>query len=220
MKHSIRTFAFFLALFMSILASAQNSVSVSLRLIDSKTSDPVSFATVSLTVKGEEHPAKYVLSDSEGKATLEKVRRGTYILKAELMGYKAHSQEIKVEKPLNLGDIKMDEDVEVLDAARVSDVGNPIIIRKDTIEYTASSFKTSDNDMLEELLKKLPGVEVESDGTITANGETITKITIDGKTFFLDDPQLASKNIPAKMIEKVKVVEKKSDQALFTGIES
>ena len=219
MKHSIRTFAFFLALFVSILASAQNSVSVSLRLIDSKTSDPVSFATVSLTVKGAEHPAKYVLSDSEGKATLEKVRRGTYILKAELMGYKAHSQEINVEKTLNLGDIKMDEDVEVLDAARVSDVGNPIIIRKDTIEYTASSFKTSDNDMLEELLKKLPGVEVEADGTITANGETITKITIDGKTFFLDDPQLASKNIPAKMIEKVKVVEKKSDQALFTGID-
>ena len=219
MKHSIRTFAFFLALFVSILASAQNSVSVSLRLIDSKTSDPVSFATVSLTVKGAEHPAKYVLSDSEGKATLEKVRRGTYILKAELMGYKAHSQEINVEKTLNLGDIKMDEDVEVLDAARVSDVGNPIIIRKDTIEYTASSFKTSDNDMLEELLKKLPGVEVEADGSITANGETITKITIDGKTFFLDDPQLASKNIPAKMIEKVKVVEKKSDQALFTGID-
>ena len=219
MKHSIRTFAFFLALFVSILASAQNSVSVSLRLIDSKTSDPVSFATVSLTVKGAEHPAKYVLSDSEGKATLEKVRRGTYILKAELMGYKAHSQEINVEKTLNLGDIKMDEDVEVLDAARVSDVGNPIIIRKDTIEYTASSFKTSDNDMLEELLKKLPGVEVEADGSITANGETITKITIDGKTFFLDDPQLASKNIPAKMIEKVKVVEKKSDQAIFTGID-
>ena len=219
MKHSIRTFTFFLALFVSILASAQNSVSVSLRLIDSKTSDPVSFATVSLTVKGAEHPVKYVLSDSEGKATLEKVRRGTYILKAELMGYKAHSQEINVEKTLNLGDIKMDEDVEVLDAARVSDVGNPIIIRKDTKEYTASSFKTSDNDMLEELLKKLPGVEVEADGSITANGETITKITIDGKTFFLDDPQLASKNIPAKMIEKVKVVEKKSDQALFTGID-
>ena len=73
--------------------------------------------------------------------------------------------------------------------------------------------------MLEELLKKLPGVEVEADGSITANGETITKITIDGKTFFLDDPQLASKNIPAKLVEKVKVVEKKSDQALFTGID-
>ena len=220
MKHYIRTVTFFLlALLASVTASAQSQVSVSLRLVDSKTSEPVSFATVSLTVKGQDTPVKYVLSDIDGKAELTKVRRNTYILKAELMGYKPYSQEVKLEKDVNLGDIKMEEDVEVLDAARVTDVGNPIVIRKDTIEYTASSFKTSDNDMLEELLKKLPGVEVEADGSITANGETITKITIDGKTFFLDDPQLASKNIPAKLIEKVKVVEKKSDQAIFTGID-
>ena len=208
-----------LAFLVGIVASAQNQVSVKLKLVDSKTSEPVSFATVSLTVKGEDTPAKYVLSDSEGKAELVKVRHNTYILKAELMGYKTHTQEVKVEKSVDLGEVKMEEDVEVLDAARVTDVGNPIIIRKDTIEYTASSFKTSDSDMLEELLKKLPGVEVEADGSITANGETISKITIDGKTFFLDDPQLASKNIPAKLIERVKVVEKKSDQALFTGID-
>lgn len=215
MKHTLITFL--LALFMCVTASAQ--VTVKLRLIDAKTSDPVSFATVSLTVKGETTPAKYVLSDSHGAATIVKVKKNTYVLKAELMGYKPYSQEIKLEKDVDLGDVKMEEDVEVLDAARVTDIGNPIIIRKDTIEYTASSFKTSDNDMLEELLKKLPGVEVEADGSITANGETITKITIDGKTFFLDDPQLASKNIPAKLIEKVKVVEKKSEQALFTGID-
>ena len=220
MKHSIRTFTLtLLAFLVGIVASAQNQVSVKLKLVDSKTSEPVSFATVSLTVKGEETPVKYVLSDSEGKAELVKVRHNTYILKAELMGYKTHTQEVKVEKSVDLGEVKMEEDVEVLDAARVTDVGNPIIIRKDTIEYTASSFKTSDSDMLEELLKKLPGVEVEADGSITANGETISKITIDGKTFFLDDPQLASKNIPAKLIERVKVVEKKSDQAIFTGID-
>ena len=220
MKHSIRTFTLTLLTFLvGIVASAQNQVSVKLKLVDSKTSEPVSFATVSLTVKGEDAPAKYVLSDSEGKAELVKVRHNTYILRAELMGYKTHTQEVKVEKSVDLGEVKMEEDVEVLDAARVTDVGNPIIIRKDTIEYTASSFKTSDSDMLEELLKKLPGVEVEADGSITANGETISKITIDGKTFFLDDPQLASKNIPAKLIERVKVVEKKSDQAIFTGID-
>ena len=220
MKHTIRTFTLtLLAFLVGIVASAQNQVSVKLKLVDSKTSEPVSFATVSLTVKGEDTPSKYVLSDSEGKAELVKIRHNTYILKAELMGYKTHTQEVKVDKSVDLGEIKMEEDVEVLDAARVTDVGNPIIIRKDTIEYTASSFKTSDSDMLEELLKKLPGVEVEADGTITANGETITKITIDGKTFFLDDPQLASKNIPAKLIDRVKVVEKKSDQAIFTGID-
>ncbi|MBE6227951.1 MAG: hypothetical protein E7120_03650 [Bacteroidales bacterium] len=217
MKHSSKIISLIIALLVSASSFAQ--VTVKLRLVDSKTSEPVPFATISLTEKGAATAAKYVLSDSEGKASLTKVRKNTYVLKAEIMGYKPHSQEIKVEKDVDLGDIKMDEDVEVLDAASVSAVGNPIIVKKDTIEYTASSFKTSDNDMLEELLKKLPGVEVEADGSITANGETIKKITIDGKTFFLDDPQLASKNIPAKLIEKVKVVEKKSDQAMFTGID-
>ena len=215
----LRMFAATILMLLSFSAYAQNSYTVKLKLIDSKTSEPVSFATASLTVKGETTAAKYVLTDAEGAASLTKVKKGTYLLKAELMGYKSHEQELVVDKNIDLGDIKMSEDVEVLDAASVSAVGNPIVVKKDTIEYTASSFKTSDNDMLEELLKKLPGVEVEADGSITANGETITKITIDGKTFFLDDPQLASKNIPAKLVEKVKVVEKKSDQALFTGID-
>lgn len=208
-----------LMLLTGISAYAQNSFSLSLKLIDEKTGEPVGFATASLTVKGEKTASKYVLTDSEGSASISKVKKGTYILKAELMGYKPYEQEITVDKTADLGTIKMKGDVEVLDAASVSAVGNPIIVKKDTIEYTASSFKTSDNDMLEDLLKKLPGVEVNSDGSITANGETIKKITIDGKTFFLDDPQLASKNLPAKMIEKVKVVERKSDQARFTGID-
>ncbi len=215
----IRSLIATLALLLSFTALAQGSFSVKIRLVDSKTSEPVSFATVSLTVKGENKALKYVLTDVNGDATLAKVRKGTYVLKSEIMGYLTHSQDITVDKDVDLGQVKMTEDVKVLDAASISAVGNPIVVKKDTIEYNASSFKTSDNDMLEALLKKLPGVEVESDGSITANGETIKKITIDGKTFFLDDPQLASKNIPAKMIEKVKVVEKKSDQAMFTGID-
>lgn len=214
-----KTVMIVLFLFMSVSAHAQNSFEVKLKLVDSKTGEPVGFATTSLTVKGEKSANKYALTDSKGEVTLSKVKKGTYLFKAELMGYKAYEKEVTVEKALDMGVIKMLEDVEVLDASSISAVGNPIIVKKDTIEYTASSFKTSDNDMLEDLLKKLPGVEVSSDGSITANGETISKITIDGKTFFLDDPQLASKNLPAKMIEKVKVVEKKSDQAIFTGID-
>ena len=208
-----------LAFMISLTAFAQGSLTVKAKLVDSKTSDPVPFATVSLTLKGHGEAAKYVLSDHDGNAVLTKVKKGTYVLKAELMGYLPYSQEVTLTKDIDLGKIGLAEDVTALEAANVTAVGNPIVVKKDTIEYTASSFKTSDNDMLEELLKKLPGVEVEADGSITANGETIKKITIDGKTFFLDDPQLASKNIPAKLIEKVKVVEKKSDQAMFTGID-
>lgn len=216
---SLRMIMLCVSMLVGFSAYAQGSYTVKLKLVDSKTSEPVGFATTSLTVNGQDKASKYALTDGEGNAELAKVRKGTYILKAELMGYKAHQQEITVDKNLDLGQVKMDEDVEVLDAASVSAVGNPIVVKKDTIEYSASSFKTSENDMLEELLKKLPGVEVGTDGSITANGETINKITIDGKTFFLDDPQLASKNIPAKIVEKVKVVERKSEQAQFTGID-
>ena len=214
-----KTIATVVALFFFLPLSAQAQFTVKLRLIDDKTSEPVPFATASLTAKGSTSASKYILTDDHGQATITKVAKGTYILKAEIMGYKTYTHELVVDKNVNVGDIKMVEDAVALDAAKVSAVGNPIVIKKDTIEYNASSFKTSDNDMLEQLLKKLPGVEVEADGSISANGQTIKKITIDGKTFFLDDPQLASKNIPAKIIDKVKVVEKKSDQAMFTGID-
>ena len=220
---SIRKVVSSLIIALAVLAGptafAQAIYSVKVKAVEEKTGAPVAFATASVTVKGEKSAQKYTLTDEEGCATLPKLKKGTYTFKIELMGYKTYTKEISLEQNLDLGTVKMADDAIALDAAQVSAVGNPIIVKKDTIEYTASSFKTSDNDMLEELLKKLPGVEVESDGTITANGETIKKITIDGKTFFLDDPQLAAKNIPAKMIEKVKVVEKKSDQALFTGID-
>ena len=188
-------------------------------LLDESNGEPVGFATVSLTKEGEKKPEKYVLSDSDGKVEIHGIHPGTYHFKAELLGYKDFEKEIKIPDVKDLGDIKMTPDREQLEAASVSAVGNPIIIKKDTIEYNASSFKTTDNDVLEDLLKKLPGFDVSDDGSITINGKTVNKITIDGKTFFLDDPQLASKNIPAKVISKLKVIDKKSDQAEFTGID-
>ena len=208
----------FVAVLFSHIALAQ-PFTVKLRLVEEQTSEPVQFATVSVTPAGSTKALRYALTDDKGAATLTRVNKGAYVIKAEIMGYKNYELQIVVTKDVDLGTVKMAEDVQALEASKVSAVGNPILIKKDTIEYNASSFKTSDNDMLEQLLKKLPGVEVGTDGSITANGETIKKITIDGKTFFLDDPQLASKNIPAKIIDKIKVVEKKSDQAMFTGID-
>lgn len=218
---NLKKFITFVAGVMSAfsLAFAQGGGTVTLSLTDSSTGEAVGFATVSITKPGNTKPYKYALSDDKGKTVFDKVAAGKYVLKAELLGYKPLTKDIEVKGKLDLGALKMDPDKQVLDAASVSAAGNPIVIKKDTIEYNASSFKTTENDVLEDLLKKLPGVEVSEDGTVTANGQTISKITIDGKTFFLDDPQLASKNIPAKIIDKVKVVEKKSDQAEFTGID-
>lgn len=194
--------------------------SVKVKLVDSLTKASVEFASVYVSKDGTVKGAKHSMTDQSGNAVIQKVPPGKYIFKAELMGYKIKEMNIEVGRgPLDLGEVKMQQDVDMLDQVVVSAIGNPIVVKKDTIEYNAASVKTSDNDMLEDLIKKLPGFEVDSDGNITANGETIKKVMIDGKEFFLDDPQLASKNIPAKIINKVKLVEKKSEQAEFTGID-
>lgn len=201
-------------------AFAQKSSKVSVSLFEDGGTDVLGYATVSLTAKNATRVYKYTLTNDQGTATFSEVKNGTYVLKAELMGYVTLEKEFSVkDADVNLGKLAMKLDTQALDAASVSAVGNPIVIKKDTIEYNASSFKTNETDVLEDLLKKLPGVEVGTDGSITANGQTVSKVYIDGKTFFMDDPAVASKNLPAKMVNKVKVVKKKSDQAEFTGIE-
>lgn len=215
----------FIVILMAILAAsplfAQSSSthSVSVTLLDATNDEPVGFATVSVTLKGSETPAKYTITNEKGSATLDGLKNGTYTFAAELMGYKKYTKEITIKDGnVAIGSVKMAVDQETLDAANVSAIGNPVVIKKDTIEYTAGAFKTTENDVLEDLLKKLPGVEV-NNGTVTVNGQNVTRVYIDGKTFFMDDPQLATKNIPAKIINKVKVVQKKSEQAEFTGID-
>lgn len=189
-------------------------------LIDSVSRNPVEFATISAKYIGEQTSNKYALSDDKGVAVIQGMKVGRATVSIEYMGYKTKILTVDIKKGANdLGEVLMQEDVNLLDAVVVSDVANPMVVKKDTIEYNASSFKINDTDMLEELIKKLPGVEVGTDGSITANGKTINKIMIDGKTFFLDDPTLATKNLPAKIVEKVRVVERKSDQARFTGID-
>ena len=212
-----RLIAVTLAAFLPMVLGAQN-YKVSVKLQDASSGAPIEFATVSLASDKGGTP-KYSLTDTHGTGVIEKVKKGSYTFKAEIMGYVTAQKKVSVEKDTDLGVVKMELDSKVLDAASVSATGNPIIIKKDTVEYNASSFKISEDNMLVDLLKKLPGIEVSEDGTITSNGETISKITIAGKTFFLDDPQLASQNIPAKLVEKVKVVKKKSEQAEFTGID-
>jgi hypothetical protein len=190
-------------------------------LIDSLRNENVEFATAAVTKVGEDSPSRYALSDSKGKFEITGITPGSYTLRIEFMGFKPVERSITItnQRITELGNINMLEQINTLESVIVSALGNPVIVKKDTIEYNASSFKTTDSDMLEELLKKLPGIEIDKDGKITANGKEINKIMIDGKPFFLNDPTLATKNLPANIIEKVRVTERKSDQARFTGID-
>ena len=220
-KWSFLTLAFLFFANSIVFANPQRDHRVKGVLIDSIRNEVVEFATASLTLKGKETPTKYALSDSNGEFEIVKVPAGEYTLKVEFMGFQTVEKELVVgkERIVDVGHINMMEQINTLESIVVSALGNPVIVKKDTIEYNASSFKTTDNDMLEELLKKLPGIEIDSDGTITANGKTIEKIMIDGKTFFLNDPTLATKNLPAKIVDKIRVVDRKSEQSRFTGID-
>ena len=111
------------------LMTAQNRGNLTVTLKDSQTDEPVGFATVSLTKSGEQKPYKYALTDSEGKATIERVAHGNYVFKAEIMGYKTYTKAIELGGDFALGTIKMDQDKQLLDAASVSATGNPIIIK-------------------------------------------------------------------------------------------
>ena len=199
-------------------AQAQN-YNLKIKLIDNSNGEPLGYATVAVTPDGKTAVLKYAQSAADGTAEIKGIPAGKYKVEAILMGYDNYEEVVTINKHTDLGTKEMKVQANFLEGATVTSVGNPITVKKDTITHNVSMLKSSDNDVLEDLLKRLPGVEVSSDGTITANGKTISKIQIDGKQFFLDDPSIASKNLPANIIERVSVVEKKSEQAEFTGID-
>src|SRR5690606_5818777 len=164
--------------------------------------------------------AVFSTSAGNGSFTLKGLKPGPYVLQVTRIGFSPVRRDFDIVS----SDIVADT---VVMMARVCDPAGltvtaehvPIVNRKDTLEYNAEAFKTQVNATVEDLLKRLPGVQVGSDGSITAQGETVQKVLVDGKEFFGNDPKMATRNLPAAAIDKVQVLDKKSDNAEFTGIE-
>ncbi|MDE6576694.1 MAG: outer membrane beta-barrel protein [Muribaculaceae bacterium] len=164
----------------------------------------------------------YALSDPDGKFSFSDVKPGNYILLASLVGMDDFGRHLEVkEKPdtLDLGNMTLQDGAVMLQEAVVTAVKAAVVAKQDTIEFNAGSYHTAQNATVNDLLKKLPGVEVGSDGSISSNGKTVSKILVNGKEFFGDDPQMATKNLPSNMVEKVQVVDRKSDLARLTGVD-
>lgn len=139
----------------------------------------------------------------------------TNVNEKDSLSFTSAHKEIATEKD----SVTIPENTIMLEEMVVTGVRAAVVAKQDTIEYNADSFHTSPNATVDQLLKKLPGVEVGSDGSITSNGKTISKILVDGKEFFADDPQMATKNLPSNMVDKVQVIDRKSDLARLTGID-
>ena len=198
------------------------NVRVKAMVLDAKTSQPIPYATVYLVPQGDTTITNFALSGENGQVVLEKVTTGRYQLNAELLGYNTFTKIYDIYQApgwdLDLGTIGLEESTESIDAATITVAGNPITIQKDTVIYNASSFRVGENAMLEDLLKKMPGIQVSEDGTATVNGEKVDRITVGGKTFFFGDPSMALKNLPAKIVSRIKVSHQDSKSAQMGGI--
>ena len=198
---------------------AQNS-GVSGILTDEKSS-PLPRATVMLINAGDSTMEKFTISDNNGKFAFDKLKEGDYLLQVSYVGYQNINKPIslKTGNKLSLGKILMKEQSELLDKVTIEADRIPMLIKKDTVEYNAGAFDTRPGATVEELLRKLPGVEVENDGTIKAQGKTVNKVLVDGKEFFGNDPQIATKNLPADAMDKVQIFDQLSEMSQFTGVD-
>lgn len=177
-------------------------------------------ATVVALTAADSTLTKFATANSDGAFTLRRVPVGDYILQITFVGFRTIQNDFTLdEADYDAGRFVMDIQTEELDELVVSAEHIPMVVKKDTLEYNANAFATRPNAVVEDLLRRLPGIEVEADGTIKAQGEDVQQVLVDGKEFFGDDPKIATKNLPANAIETVQVFDKKSDMAEFTGVD-
>lgn len=189
-------------------------------LTDETTKAPLSGATVKLLRSADSTTAYTVISDKSGVFQFNNVAANLYILSVSSIGYGDFTQQVSVkDSPVNLETVIVSKSAKVLNTITVNVTAPPVKQKTDTIEYSANQFKVNPDATVEDLIKKMPGVTVDKSGTVTAQGEQVRKVTIDGRDFFGDDATAALRNLPAEIIDKIQVFDKLSDQAAFSGID-
>ena len=192
--------------------------SISGRVLSASDGTPVEMATVQLFrdstfIRGAQ-------TDSEGNYHLTPIPNGRYLVGISSVGYQEHRQIVNIKNAdVTLPSVRLKEQVQALAEVQVQGRAAEMTVKGDTIEYNTAAYKVGENAMVEDLLKKMNGVTVDKEGNVTVNGESITAVRIDGKKFFGNDVQSATKNIPADMIEKVQVIDEKSEMAKLTGFD-
>ena len=219
MKRLIGGIALLLA---TLSAFAQTKrVTVSGRVVED-TGEPAVQATVQLLSLPDSTFTTGIASNEKGYFSLPRVKAGKYVLKVSYIGFKNKLIPLQLTASApnkNVGTVKLETDAIMLAEAVVVAEAPQVQIVEDTVAFNSSAYRTPEGAMLEELVKKLPGAEVDDDGNVKINGKEISKIMVDGKEFFGGDVQTGLKNLPVDMIEKLKTYDKKSDLARITGID-
>lgn len=219
MKYFLRVFSFFLPIFF-ITSMSYGQVTIKGKVVDENQEDLIG-ASVVLINPADSVLAAFSPTNSDGIFMLRRVKPGTYALQVSYVGYEPIEVEQVVtdEKLIELEPIVMKEMAEMLDGATITEERIAVRMKRDTVIYNADAFKTQENANVEDLLRKMPGIDVDKDGKITAQGEEVQEVLVDGKKFFGGDAKIATNNLPAKAIKEVQVFDKKSEQARFSGID-
>lgn len=192
-------------------------------LVADSTLEPLEAATIMLLDGRDSSLVNFGRSDEKGFFEIKNISNSKgYLLRISYVGYATYDHNIpqgQSQNPYELGQIKLEPASANLGEVTVKAEHIPVMIKKDTVEFNAKAFQTQPNAVVEDLLKKLPGVEVAQDGTIKAQGEEVRQVMVEGKEFFGRDPKVATQNLPANAIDKVQVFDKKSDAANFSGID-
>ena len=210
-----------LLLFLSTFAYAQKkNGTITAEIIGKEDGEALTPATVQLFSLPDSVFRVGAVSDLDGKINL-KVQAGNYFMKISFVGYITVEKNVTVEdeKTCNVGRISMKQNNTLLDEAVVSAEVPPVTASEDTLVFNTAAFRVPEGSMLEELIKKYPGVTIEEDGTIKINGKTVNRILMKGKDFFGTDKDMALKNISVDAVDKVKFYDKKSDFSRITGID-
>ncbi len=195
---------------------AQNALSGILKTQDDF---PVPQTPITLLKAKDSTNIDYRISNDEGFFSFESLEYGKYIMQIQSLGLKDMYKDIEyVGKPLHFPELILQDDVSDLNEVVISAV-IPMTVKKDTLAFSAKAFKVNSGDNIEGLLKKIPDLEIESDGKIIAQGEEVTKIFVDGKEFFGGDPSIVLKNLSADAISKIEVIDRKSDEAELIGVD-
>ena len=196
--------------------------SVTGRVIDGSTTEYMPQVTVQLFQLPDSTFIYGTITDNEGWFTIKKVPEGEYMLRYSFMGYSTVDFDFKVlkeDRDRQLGVFKMYESSILLTEAVIEDALPPTQVVDDTLMFNVSAFRVPEGSVLEELIKRLPGVEVDENGNITVNGRTVTRILVDGQEYFGNDRQMATKNLPVNIIHRIKTYQRQSDLARITGID-
>ncbi len=224
MKTLIQKTILIALLFVSYTVSAQTKAgTASGRALNGKDKSPLDYASVAVKkLFGDSSVAGVGATSQTGTFTITGLPAGKYRLFIAYLGLKSVNKDFELTAAapgINFGDLIMEDTGVDLKAVEVKGDIPPVKVKKDTLEFNAAAFKVKENAVVEDVLKKLPGVDVAKDGTITTQGETIKKVRVDGKDFMGSDPLLATRNLPADMIDKIQIIDDMSDQSKFTGID-